>query len=106
VKSYRLTPRAADGLWRILVYVEDRFSAAATDRVLAEIESAFDLLVERPHIGHRREELTSDPRIRFWSVGPTLIAYRASDDAIEVLFVERGSMDWERLMDELPRQSQ
>lgn len=101
--SYRLTPRAADGLWRILVYVEDRFGAAVTDRVLAEIESAFDLLVERPQIGRRREELTTDPRSRFWSVGPTLIAYRASGDDIDVLFVERGSLDWERLMEDLPR---
>jgi plasmid stabilization system protein ParE len=106
VRSYRLTPRAADGLWRILVYVEERFGAAVTDRVLAEIESAFELLAQRPDVGHRREELTTDPRIRFWSVGPTLIAYRASGDDIEVLFVERGSMDWERLMEDLPHQSQ
>jgi plasmid stabilization system protein ParE len=45
-----------------------------------------------------RADLTKDPRIRFWAVGPSLIAYRSVADAVEILFVERGDRDWRRLL--------
>ena len=62
---------------------------------------AFELLAGNPGAGHRRDDLTDDSRIRFWSVGPTLIAYRAaSSDAIEILTAERGERDWERFLEE------
>lgn len=39
-------------------------------------------------------------RVLFWSVGPTLIAYRSNPEWVEVLFVERGDIDWERMLTE------
>jgi plasmid stabilization system protein ParE len=69
--GYRLTPRAQQGLER---------------------------LAANPGIGHRREDLTLNKSVRFWSVGPTLIAYRSEHSPIEVLFIERGEVDWERLL--------
>ena len=98
---YRLTPKARKGLQDILEYVDSRFGAAVSDQVLDRLVDAFELLAGNAGAGHRREDLTDDSRIRFWSVGPTLIAYRAaSSDTIEILIVERGERDWERLLEE------
>jgi hypothetical protein len=47
-----------------------------------DIERAFELLAALPDPGHRREDLTQDDEIRFWTVGPTLIAYRTTIDWI------------------------
>lgn len=96
--SYRLTPRAADGLARIVSYVESRFGPSTTDDVLRRFESSFRRLAEFPRAGHLREDLTDDPAIRFWSVPPGLIAYRTDRDPIEVLFIERGELDWQWLL--------
>lgn len=66
--------------------------------MLDGIVRAFELLAEHPGIGHRREGLTRDRRIRFWNVGPTLIAYRPGAAVIDVLLVERGEIDWEEAL--------
>jgi len=58
----------------------------------------FERLTRRPRIGRTRRDLTGDRRIRFWAVGPSLIAYRLVDDEVEVLLVERGERDWEKLL--------
>ncbi len=97
--GYRLTPQARIGFRNILEYVEDRFGVRVAERVLDKLEAAFDMLAESPGIGHSREDLTADEQVQFWSVGPTLIAYRRAADIIEVLFVERGERDWERLLE-------
>jgi plasmid stabilization system protein ParE len=99
VARYEFTRRARIGFRNILEYVEARFGPRVAGRVLDELVAAFELLVESPGIGHQRDDLTKDERIRFWSVGPTLIAYRATADSIEILFVERGERDWEQLLD-------
>ena len=101
--AYRLTPRARDGLREVLEYVDDRFGAAAADRVLERLAGAFSMLAAHPGAGHRREDLTEDENVRFWAVGPTLVAYRAaSSDVVEILIVERGERDWERLLEQDP----
>jgi plasmid stabilization system protein ParE len=78
--------------------VEDRFGARIADRVTDDIARAFEQLAAMPAIGHQRNELTADDSIRFWSVGPTLIAYHSVGSHIEILFVERGGTDWKRLL--------
>lgn len=98
--GYRLTPRARDGIARIAAYVERNFGVHVADRVLVDFTTAFDQLAANAGIGHRREDLTDDDRVRFWSVGPTLIAYRDASDWIEVLFVEPAARDWEQLIRE------
>jgi toxin ParE1/3/4 len=100
VTGYRLTPRARDGLIRIADYVERNFGTLVADRVVLELSTAFEKLAGNSGLGHRREDLTDDPHVRFWSVGPTLIAYRDADDWIDVLFVEPGARDWEQLIRE------
>lgn len=97
---YRLTPRAREGLRRIVSYVARRFGLAVAERVLGELEKAFERLARNPEIGHRREDLTRRDRVFFWHVGPSLIAYRPDPEGVEVLFVERGELDWERVLEE------
>ena len=96
--SYRLTPRAAEGFLRIALYVDEHFGSEIAERVVDDIEHAFEQLARRPGIGHRREDVTSEDEVRFWAVGPTLIAYRLRPEWLEVLFVERGELDWEALL--------
>lgn len=96
--GYWLTPQARTGFQNIVDCVEDRFGARAAERVLDRLLDTFERLAESPGIGQHREDLTSDDRIRFWSVGPTLIAYRSVGDSIQILIIERGERDWEQLM--------
>ena len=98
---FRLTPNAREGLFRLIESVDQRFGARVAERVLDQFAGAFDRIGETPGIGHRREDLTEDDRIRFWSVGPSLIAYRIRPNApVEVLFVERGERDWESILEQ------
>lgn len=64
--------------------------------MIRDLEKAFEQLAANPRIGHRREDLTQNESVLFWSVGPTLLAYRARPEWVEILFVERGELDWER----------
>jgi len=99
--SYRLTPRARDGFRDILEYVGAQFGDEVVDRVLARLMSTFELLAANPAAGHRREDLTADANVRFWSEGPSLIAYRAGKrEGIEILIIERGEKDWTRLFEQ------
>lgn len=57
------------------------------------------MLALQPQLGHRRDDLCRDDRIRFWTVGPTLIAYRQAKGGVEVLFIERAELDWAGFME-------
>ncbi len=98
--SYRFTPTARRGYEQILEYVERQFGPRVARRVLERMESAFAQLAESPGLGHVRDDLTADRRIRFWSVAPSLIAYQQrGPDEIVILFVERAERDWRSLLE-------
>ena len=98
----RLTPTARSGLRRTLEYVAHNFGEAVAEDVLDLLVAAFDRISLDPGVGHRRTDLTTEQTIRFWTVDPTLIAYRvASDSIVEVLAVERGERDWRELLADL-----
>lgn len=83
---------------RIRDSVESRHGSLVAERVLTRLAHALEMLAEHPLVGHRRREVTADPSVRFWTVPPTLIAYRATEpDGIEVVAVERGELDWSNL---------
>lgn len=79
--------------------MEARFGPNVADEVLDLLVRAFELLTRFPGAGHRREDLTDDDRILFWSVGPTLIAYRRARDGIDVLAIDRADFDWRETLD-------
>lgn len=95
---YRLSPDAFRGLIRISIHVEENFGSEVADRVVDQIQDALELLAANPEAGHRRKDLTQDDGIRFWPVGPTLIAYRDGASEIEVVFIERADLDWDGLL--------
>lgn len=97
MSRYRLTPRARQGLTGILEYVEREFGLDSAELVLDQLVAAFERIAHQPGIGHTRDEITEDRTIRFWSVPPTVIAYRARGDIVEILIVERGERDWPQL---------
>jgi toxin ParE1/3/4 len=94
--AYRLTPTASEGVRRIARYVDEHFGSMVAERVVSDLEHAFERIAANPRIGHRREDLTRDHAV----LGPTLIAYRSKPDWVEVLLVERGELDWERILEE------
>jgi plasmid stabilization system protein ParE len=96
----RLSARAEAGYQGALLQAQEQFGLEVAERVRAELLHALDRLAEFPDIGHQRPDLTYDPTMRFWSVGPTLIAYRPSLDGIEIFLVERAERDWGHLLEE------
>jgi plasmid stabilization system protein ParE len=98
--DYRLTPAAQAGYLRVVIDAEAQFDAALALRVELGIERAFEQLARMPRSGHLRPDLTHDVTMRFWSVGPTLIAYRTWQDAIEVVLVARAERDWGHMLEE------
>jgi plasmid stabilization system protein ParE len=91
--AYRLTPEASDGLSRALHHVAEQFGFESAARAVSDLESAFELPAACPEAGHRRTDRTNDEQVRFWSVGPTLIAYRRGSECIEILLIERADLD-------------
>ena len=37
--------------------------------------------------------------MRYWAVGPSVIANRSHRSGVLVLFLERGALDWERVLE-------
>ena len=99
--TYRLTPKALSGVDRILDWVEDRFGVEVSDNVDKRLERAFDLLASQPGVGHVRHDIVESDEVLFWPVGPSLIAYRLVGTDVEVIAVERGAADWERVVEDL-----
>jgi len=103
LKPYFLTRTAAEGLEALIDTVRASFGVEVAWRVLGELERSFQQLADFPGIGHRRSDITSDERVRFWAAPPSLIAYLPRPEGVVILFVERGSRDWsEWELEELP----
>jgi plasmid stabilization system protein ParE len=97
--SYILTERARTGLSAIASYLCIRFDTDVAIATVDKTEKACQKLAHNPGLGHRREDITSDDSVRFWPVGPGLLAYQPTEDGIVVLFIERGDKDWKRLFE-------
>lgn len=89
-----LTDEARTSLEWMLQEVMERFGVIVHERVLVRIESALSMIAQNPNIGHRRSDITSDTSVRFWSVGPTVIAYTNEGQRVLVLFIQRAELDW------------
>lgn len=100
---YRLTQRAIDDLVDTWEYVNGKFGVRVADRVLDDLEAAFEVLADHPEIGQVRSELASPPW-RLWPVGPSLIAYRSDVRPIWIARIARAAVDWTQLELEKPPQ--
>jgi plasmid stabilization system protein ParE len=77
-----------DEIWAFIA--QDNIDAA--DRWIGKLFDAFESLARNPRMGHKREDLTSQP-VLFWPVSAYLILYRVREDRIEIVAVTQGSRD-------------
>jgi len=84
--------------------LEEAIAFIAADNVRAAIgvadnlESSFRFLAEWPEAGHRRQDLTDVPDLRFWPSGRYLIAYLPSKSPLLIVAVFHGSRDIKSLL--------
>lgn len=84
-----VTPEAKADLRAIWEYIADD-NIDAADRVLDQIEEAFNRLADMPGVGHFRLDLL-DQRYRFYTVYSYVIAYRWETRPIEIIAVIHGA---------------
>ena len=96
-RGYVLTRHAEADLDTTWDRVAERFGFDMADRVLESLQDAFRLLADNPGIGHPREDIAPAP-YSFWSVGPSLIAFRPDVSPIQIIRVVRGERDWRGLL--------
>jgi antitoxin ParD1/3/4/toxin ParE1/3/4 len=72
-------------------------SLDAALKVYDALEEAFELLAERPGIGHLREDLTNRP-LKFWSVYSYLVVYDPESRPLTIVAVLHGARAVERLL--------
>jgi antitoxin ParD1/3/4/toxin ParE1/3/4 len=93
---YVLTPEAQAHINQIGAHIAED-SVAAALRVYDAFEAAFEMLAERPGIGHSRQDLTNRP-VKFWSVYSYLIVYDPASRPLSIIAVLHGARDVERLL--------
>jgi plasmid stabilization system protein ParE len=91
MSRYELARAALDDLDELWLYIaEDSLDAA--NRTTDAILDACALLVDHPHIGHARTDLTDRP-VLFWTSGKYLIVYRPETKPLRVVAVLHASRD-------------
>ena len=93
---YRLTLEAQAHVDEIGAYISSD-SVDAALKIYDALEEAFELLAQRPGIGHTREDLTSRP-VKFWSVYSYLVVYDPESRPVTIIAVLHGSRDVEHLL--------
>lgn len=66
--KYVLTEDAQRDLADIGESIAEASGLVAAEQVVSELRRAFRLLADSPDVGHGREDITDDPKVRFWSV--------------------------------------
>jgi toxin ParE1/3/4 len=93
---YVLTPEAQANVDEIGAYIAQH-SVDAALKVYDALEEAFELLAERPGIGHLRQGLTNRP-LKFWSVYSYLVVYDPESRPLTIVAVLHGARDVEQLL--------
>ena len=89
---HQLTSQAEQELTEIISFIADD-SVDAAEQVFAEFERAFRLLAENPGIGHRRADLSSNQRVRFWRVYSYLIVFLWENSPLSIVRIVSGHRD-------------
>jgi plasmid stabilization system protein ParE len=98
LSGWQLSRRAVADLKEVWDYIaEDSFDAA--DRLLEDIDRAFQKLADMPRIGHRRPDLTSRD-VFFWPVHSYLVVYKTSRP-LRIVRVIHAKRDLSRLLKSL-----
>jgi plasmid stabilization system protein ParE len=92
MRRFRLSPEAQQDIRAIWRYIA-RDSVEAASRVRRAIHEACRSLARRPGMGHRRDDLTTHPDVRFWTVYSFLIIYRLGTKPLQILRVLHAKRD-------------
>lgn len=99
-RRYQLTETAAADVDGIVTYIADEGSVDAALRVHSALVEAFELLAERPGIGHSREDLTDRP-YKFWSVFSYLIVYEPRSSPLQIVTVIHAARNVPDILNDL-----
>ena len=89
---YDLSIEAQKDLIEIADYLKTEAGNEIADKVLDQLQLAFQNLSENPGIGHFRNDLL-DPRHKFWNVYSYMIVYRWKTAPIQILAIVHGARD-------------
>jgi toxin ParE1/3/4 len=93
MNACQFSPEAEDDLLDIITYIAADNPAAAR-KLVSDIRIACSKLAEMPTLGHRREDLTSDPEVLFLCVrSHYLVIYRKNTSPLQIARVLHGSRD-------------
>lgn len=96
--QFAVTPEARTDLFAIWEHIAlDSLDAA--DKVINQIEQAFEKLAITPGLGHFREDLL-DRHYRFWGVYSYLVVYRWDAEPIQIIAVLHGARDLDAFFDQ------
>lgn len=98
MSRFVLTPLAEEDLDEIKRFIAGDAGAATARRIVGELREAMRRLAHHPGMGHRREILSEDPNLRFWTVYSFLIVYYPSPQPIRVVRVLHGARDVAELL--------
>lgn len=87
-QGFELHPGAAQDITEIWQFIA-KDSVVAAGRFREDVLAAIRNLVNFPHQGHKRSDLTSRP-LRFQTVGEYLIAYAPEEKPLVVVAVVHG----------------
>jgi len=94
LNSYRLSDAADRDLLAIAVASEERFGINQATGTINTIEQQMEWLGENPGLGHRRDDLTPDRDIRYWTVlRRFVILYRPAPTPIRIVRIVDGARD-------------
>ncbi len=96
MNPYAVSPRALRNLRSIRSYIA-KDNEAAADRLMLQLQAAFQHLADWPLTGRLRPEIT--PRsIRFWPFGNYVVAYDGAARPLRILSVMHGARNLPRLI--------
>src|SRR5690349_14707624 len=93
MSRYILAVEAQQDLREIRDFLTAQGGSRVARHVLGAFVVAFRRLAKTPGMGHRREDLTPDEDLLFWTVFSYLIVYRRSRGPLAIIAVVHGRRD-------------
>ena len=100
MSRYVLTAEAQRDLREIRDYILEEGGFRAARYVVASIVTVFRALVRTLGQGHRRQDLTLRPELRFWPVFSYLIVYRSDTTPLTIIAILHARRDVKELLKE------
>ena len=91
---YRLTPKAQDDLSEIWDRTNEKWGREQAERYLRDIQRAVERFAQSPSLARRSDDIR--PGYRRFRVGAHVVFFRQGEEAIEIVRILHGHMDFTR----------